>query len=438
METPIYDFVRGYASSGTLRLHMPGHKGLPRIGCEAMDITEIEGADALYEAEGVIAASEANAAALYGSARTLYSTEGSSQCIRAMVFLALQGRGDKTPPRILAGRNAHKAFVYAAALCGAEPDWLRGSPGERMTACTVTPEALEQALRAYGEPPAAVYITSPDYLGRTQDIAALARVCRRFGVPLLVDNAHGAHLRFLPEDRHPISLGADICCDSAHKTLPVLTGGAYLHISPAAPAGYAAAARQAMGLFGSTSPSYLTLCSLDLCNRALAEDLPAALRRLSAQSHSLRYALRTLGWRTLDTEPLHLSIAGDGIAMAKRLRSASMEPEYAARDALALLLSPEIMEEAALRLPKALGKNDIPAPAPPPEMPVPERVLPLRSAVFAPQETVPVSEAVGRICGAPTVACPPAIPVAVSGERIGPEAVRLMEYYGIDRVSVIK
>ena len=101
MTTPILDFLNTYAASDTLRLHMPGHKGLPALGCEALDITEIAGADALYEAGGIIAESERSAAALFGSARTLYSTEGSSQCIRAMVFLALQNRPSGAPGRIL-------------------------------------------------------------------------------------------------------------------------------------------------------------------------------------------------------------------------------------------------------------------------------------------------------------------------------------------------
>jgi len=91
MTTPIVDFVRRYAQSGTARLHMPGHKGQSLLGCEPWDITEIRGADELYEAEGIIAQSEANATRLFGTAHTYYSTEGSSQCIRAMLCLAMQG-----------------------------------------------------------------------------------------------------------------------------------------------------------------------------------------------------------------------------------------------------------------------------------------------------------------------------------------------------------
>ncbi|MDY3764348.1 MAG: amino acid decarboxylase, partial [Candidatus Ventricola sp.] len=225
MNTPIADFVRRYATSGTARLHMPGHKGRAFLGCEALDITEIAGADSLYEAHGIIRESEENASALFGSARTLYSTEGSSQCIRAMLFLCLTCRASGAKPVVVAARNVHKAFVFAAALLDIEIVWLWPESMTSLCACEVTPQRLERTLSAMDAPPAAVYITSPDYLGGQADVAALARVCHAHGTVLAVDNAHGAYLRFLSPSRHPLDLGADICCDSAHKTLPVLTGG---------------------------------------------------------------------------------------------------------------------------------------------------------------------------------------------------------------------
>ena len=113
MNTPIADFVRRYAASDAVRFHMPGHKGRPFLGCEPWDITEIAGADALYEAEGIIAESEKNAGALFGSRRTCYATEGASQCIRAMLYLAVTAGKSRT---VVAARNIHRAFISAAAL----------------------------------------------------------------------------------------------------------------------------------------------------------------------------------------------------------------------------------------------------------------------------------------------------------------------------------
>ena len=129
MNTPVVDFVRRYARQRTTRMHMPGHKGRGPLGCEELDITEIAGADELYEAEGIIAQSEANATQLFGTARTYYSTEGSSQCIRAMLHLALQMRPAKAGrPVLLAARNAHKALLYAAALLDFDIQWLWPAP----------------------------------------------------------------------------------------------------------------------------------------------------------------------------------------------------------------------------------------------------------------------------------------------------------------------
>lgn len=225
MQTPIVDFVRRYQKDGVTRFHMPGHKGQSYLGCEWADITEICGADSLYEADGIIAESEENASALFGSGRTFYSTEGSSQCIRAMLSLALSRHNGKERSVVLAARNVHKAFVYAAALLDFDVEWLWPEDGMKsLCSCKVSPAQVEkQIVRSR---PVAVYLTSPDYLGGQMDIRSIAEVCHREGVLLLVDNAHGAYLHFLKQSVHPLDLGADMCCDSAHKTFPVLTGGA--------------------------------------------------------------------------------------------------------------------------------------------------------------------------------------------------------------------
>ena len=438
MNTPVADFVQRYAKAGTARLHMPGHKGRCFLGCEPWDITEIHGADALYEAEGILAESEQNAAALFGSQRTCYSTEGSSQCIRAMLYLAVAASGSHT---VVAARNVHRAFVSAAALLDLEIRWLWPEESRSLCGCPISPAQLEETLHSLPEPPAAVYLTSPDYLGGMAEIPALAQVCHQHGTLLLVDNAHGAYLRFLQPSLHPLDLGADLCCDSAHKTLPVLTGGAYLHLSSTAPAQLAPLAKSALGLFGSTSPSYLTLASLDLCNRYLAEGYPQRLAEAVERLAELRERLTAAGWRVEPSDPLRVTVAAPrgvtGQELAGQLRRQGVECEYADRDFLVLMATPENTPEELAQAATALGQ--CPGEANPPQLPLArgERACSIRQAAFAPRETVDAAHSLGRVCGLPTVGCPPAIPIAVSGERITPEALALFAYYGIEQVEVL-
>lgn len=214
---------------------------------------------------------------------------------------------------LLAGRNAHKAFVNAAALLDVPVRWLCPAAGEAYYSGAVTPEQLEWELARSREPVTAVYLTCPDYLGELPDVAALATVCRRAGVLLAVDNAHGAYLKFLSPSRHPMDLGADLCCDSAHKTLPVVTGGAYLHIAHQAPELLHRQAKASMGLWGSSSPSYLILQSLDAANELLA-DYPEKLQALLPQLESLRRRLAARGWEVRPGR------AAEGDAVSQRVR----------------------------------------------------------------------------------------------------------------------
>ena len=470
MTTPIVDFVRQYARSGISRLHRPGHKGQPFLGCEAWDITEIKGADELYEAEGIIARSEANATALFGTARTYYSTEGSSQCIRAMLALALR-RAPKTGKRVLlAARNAHKALLYAAALLDFDIRWLWPAPEDvgALCSCPVTVQALSTALEelaGQGRTPFGVYLTSPDYLGSVQDIAGLAAVCKARGVPLLVDNAHGAYLHFLPGgSRHPIALGAAMCCDSGHKTLPVLTGGAYLHLGPDAPVQDEATVRNTLNLFGSTSPSYLILQSLDACNAVLAGDYPRRLVQCCAALEGLRRSLNKaaaarqcpvpLAVAGAQQEPMKLTLDAaalgcTGTALADALRRAQLECEYADPRYVVLMFTPENPPQDFERLQTALEQllAAVPAGLSRPENRAGEfaalqqqavQRCTIRQAVLGAQVRVPVHKALGRVCAMPTVSCPPAIPVAVSGEEITPAAIALMQRYGIKELSVLR
>ena len=441
MNTPVCDFVAAYEQSGIARLHMPGHKGKGPLGCEGRDITEIAGADSLYEAGGVIAQSEQNAAALFGAKATFYSAGGSSQCIGAMLCLALQKSKSRV---VLAARNAHKSFLHAAALLDADVRWLWPRPYS-LLACPVTPEMLENALAALPEAPAAVYITSPDYLGNVQPVAALAKVCHAHGAPLLVDNAHGAYLHFLPAPAHPLDEGADLCCDSAHKTLPVLTGGACLHLGHGLLKAEAGEVRAALSLFGSTSPSYLILQSLDACNRYLADEARPKLAACARAVEALKADLAAQGWAVAESEPLKVTLHASkrgwrGDALADFLRKSGVECEYADPDDLVLMVSPQNSPEDLEKVRAALAAagQGSEAPQTPPQMARPRQAMGIRAALLAPAEEVPVAAAAGRVCAAPTVGCPPAVPVVVSGEEISPDAAAVFRYYGIETVRVVR
>lgn len=443
MQTPIADFVRAYAKADGARFHMPGHKGKAFLGCEPYDITEITGADALYEAEGIIAESEKNAAKLFGTRATFYSTEGSSQCIRAMLFLAVRGWQGNGRPYVIAARNAHKAFLYAAALLDIDVVWLYPKKLHALCSCQILPEQLAAVLSQQKQPPAAVYVTSPDYLGGQLALGELARICHRHGTILAVDNAHGAYLHFMEERTHPMDVGADICCDSAHKTLPVLTGGAYLHIAKTAPKQLGEEARQALVLFGSTSPSYLTLASLDLCNAYLAEHYRKRLSDTMESLAKLRGLLRGNGWRIEESDPLKLTVRMPDedlrFRLMERLRGAGIAYEYADMEYLVFMVTPENDRADYDRLLAAMGMNDAPYQDKKGWSPVSCRqVCSVREAFFAPQERVKTERAIGRVCGAPSVGCPPAVPIAAAGELIDENAVALLKYYGNDTVVVLR
>lgn len=446
MKTPVYSFIKDYSEKNGTRLHVPGHKGKNTGFCEAADITEIEGADVLYHETGILMESQKNAAMVFGTAKSLYSTEGSSLCIRAMLalikMLAVKN-GTKTV--IAAGRNAHKVFMTTAALLDIDIRWIFPENKKNVVSADISPEYLEEFLDSQDVLPSAVYVTSPDYLGNTVDINSIAEICHTRGVLLAVDNAHGAYLKFLSECRHPVYLGADICCDSAHKTLPVLTGGAYLHISQKAPDAFKENAERAMSLFASTSPSYLILSSLDKANEFLSGSFAQRLEALADRLDNMKNKLLSAGFELTGDEPLKISVCPKsygylGDELADILRNNGIECEFSDPDYIVMMFTVnnsenEIsdVENILLSLKKKAELN-----CTPPQIPVLKTELCMKDALFLPSETIKTEDAVGRILASPSVTCPPAVPIAISGELLNEEAVKSFLYYGIKQINVVK
>ncbi len=450
---PVKKFIEMYKESKKVRLHMPGHKGA--FGYED-DITEVHGADSLYEASGIIAESEKKTAELFGAASTFYSTEGSSQVIKAMCFLAMQRwyATHKGKPVILATRNAHKSFIYADMLLGFDIKWMYPKREEySLCKCELTPEELDGYIKNNDQGSiAAVYVTSPDYLGNILDIEGLAKVAHKYDIPLLVDNAHGAYLKFLEKNIHPITLGADMCADSAHKTLPVLTGGAYLHISKNSlflkNDGFEQEVRKALLMFGSTSPSYMIMESLDeAINRIKTEDYAKTEKRVA----KLEKELTSIGYKLLNyNEPLKIVVdlrgqSINGTELSNKLRKKGVECEYADPDFLVTMWSPfneypqdydkfrnamsEVWNEVDESLVADLEIGDYKLPY--------VKYQPYE-VKFLPHKKVKVDDSlVGKIVADTSVSCPPAVSPIVAGETIDKNILLVLKYYGIIEIEVL-
>ena len=435
MTTPIVDFIEKYKKTDALRLHTPGHKGKNILGFEGYDITELDGADELFCPSGIIAESEKNASDIFG-VPTYYSTEGSSLCIRAMIYLLSQIRGQK--PVIIAGRNAHKSFIYAAAMTDADVIFTKPRENDTHLSVTVTAKDVEETIKESEKPASAVFITTPDYPGKMTELSEISAVCKKYDALLLVDCAHGAYLHFTGNS--PLSY-ADICCSSAHKTLPALTGAAYLHVKYPIPA---TAVKAALAAFASTSPSYLILASLD----ALNPYLTGHKKRLSEfipKVDELKSKLKSKSFELYGDEPLKITVNAAkygyiGDEIAEYLIKNSVYPEYADKEYITFMITPEVEEEGLKRLfdvlsslPQKQALNVKPV-----TLITPKRVMSVREAFFSQKEILPTRSCAGRVCSDVNISCPPAVCPISCGELVGEDMIPVLLDIGIKELSVIK
>ncbi len=436
--SPLYDRLIQHEALERASFHTPGHKGrffspdLLRV-----DYTELPDTDALYEASDVIFRTEQRAAELFGAGRSLISAGGCSLAIQAMLRLASMRGG-----RILCARNAHRSAVNAMALLGIDPVWLMPDGGNGYTG-RISPENVRAAFEACPGI-TACYITSPSYYGELCDIGAISGICHEYGALLLVDNAHGSHLAFLRENRHPLALGADMTACSLHKTLPVLTGGALLNIAGNIPA---QEAKQAMALFGSTSPSYIIMSSIDLCVTYMngmgredyrrCEDTVAGLRMIADKRGIPRPGGECDPLRlTLNTAAVGLT----GQAQQEYFEGCGIDCEFCDGENAVLIVTPFNTDGDIERVRRAILDMPISAPVTGRHegFVLPEKKMTLREAVLSPSEEVSILCAAGRTAADTACPCPPGVPLIMPGEEISPETAELMHDKGIERIRTVK
>ena len=414
-------------------LHMPGHKRrqppAPGLSCYAFDLTEIDGADDLHDADGILAQAMGRTAALYGSARCWYLVGGSTVGLLAGIR-AVAPFGSE----VIVARGCHKAVYHALELGRLTAHYVTAPVVEAFGVYgSIPPAAVEAALAAHPRA-RCVILTSPTYEGVQSDVAALAALCHARGVPLLVDEAHGAHYLPFAEPLGwrggAVAAGADLVVQSAHKTLPSLTQTAWLHrngtlVDPAA-------VDRQLDVFETSSPSYPLLVSLDGCTGWLRENGPAAFAAWRARLD--RFAAAARRWHNtpvlgLGPERRDFFAFDDGkillrigAAGAAQLRAAGFEPEMVCGPNVLAMTSPCDDGDALDRLADWLGERDAAAPPPPRAgallpAPGPARCT-IAEALDRPAATMPLAEAVGKTAAEYVWAYPPGVPLVAPGEQV--------------------
>lgn len=438
---PLYDGILKHNKKNRSSFHTPGHKNgrfLAPLDLYTTDLTELPDTDALYEAQGIIGEAEQLAARLFGTQATCFSSGGCTLCIQAMLRLMCP-RGGK----MLFGRTVHRSAVHAMALLGIEPVWVlpRDDAGEGLPG-RVTCEDVKEIIAQHPDI-VAVYLTTPDYYGCLTDLSDLCRFLDGKNIPLVLDCAHGSHLFFQEETAGYTSQAAMAAC-SAHKTLPVLTGGAFLHIYEER---FVPGAKEAMALFGSTSPAYPVLASLDVGRAFLEQEGALLFEKLRKRVNRIKKMFTQKGFRQPLglVDPVRLTFSAmdlgyTGEEVAEYLRTQGVEPEYA--DQLWVVLLPTIMNEERdfERLEKALLNLEPRAPL---DVRVGRIALPAvamtpRQALFSPREKVPVVQAVGRIAADVHCPCPPGVPVVMPGEIVDEQIKRILLKSGNCIINMVK
>ena len=478
MKRNLFEELKTYGESDFYPFHMPGHKRNPDSGflpeMYKIDITEIDGFDNLHHAEGIIKNAQEKAASLYHSKETFYLINGSTVGILTSIA-ALSDRGKK----LIMARNCHKAVYHGAFLNQLETEYIYPKMIEEfgisdgITAQQVEDKIQEIILREgisdeqAGKLIAGIVVTSPTYDGILSDVNSIVKIAHNYGIPVIVDQAHGAHFGFhsaFPENA--VSDGADLVIHSTHKTLPAPTQTALLHYNSLLVS--LETVKKYLKIYQSSSPSYVLMAGIDSCmdfvkreGQERLEQLLISRKELSERSKELKKmkiypSMLERGINGHDIskiffqgteEPgrLLISVRGSGFTgqqLYDVLRETyHLQMEMCASDYVIAILSMMDRKEGFDRLWKALSetdklltnteKNTKEEKTQFPEYChfQPDAVLKISDAYMAEEESVPLREAKGRIVSEFVNLYPPGIPLLVPGEKIDDKMIPMIEAY---------
>lgn len=453
----LYRALEIYSQEDYYPFHMPGHKRNPDTVNTDLpfdrDITEIEGFDNLHHPEGILKKAQETAANVYGTKECYYSVNGSTAALLAAVSAAVPRKG-----QILVARNCHKAVYHALYLRNLIPTyvypqmdpkwWINGG---------ISPDKVERALAENPEIKA-VLLTSPTYDGVVSDIEKIAEIVHRYEIPLIVDEAHGAHFHF--SNYFPTSaaeLGADLVIQSFHKTLPSMTQTAVLH--NCSDRVDSRLIRRFMGIYQSSSPSYILMASMDACMEKMSSDgnemfreftkiLEKTRRRLSECKYIRLVSpeIGTAGVFDYDRSKLlfstrYASMTGSELAQIL-LEKYHIQVEMETEHYVLALAAVGDSEEGFERLCQAIEEIDQEEAQKKKEKREAEEPKARRTAYTSLSQFMSITEAmeseseirkleesVGRISAEFGYLYPPGIPLIVPGEQITGQFIRNMRIY---------
>ena len=452
MNTPIYNKLKELDSEKRIPFHMPGHKRTDFgafFGIEKMDITEITDYDNLHEPEGIIRESMDLVKDIFKSTESWYLVGGSTLGILVSISSVCKP-GDK----ILIGRNCHKAVYNCIRLLQLETVYCYADISQKYDVCVdMKPEMVEKKLK---ENPGikAVVLTSPTYEGVVSDIKGIKKIIQPYGIPLIVDEAHGAHLHY--SKYFPVSaadLGADIVIQSFHKTLPSMTQTAVLHIC--SDMADVEKIKRFMGIYQTSSPSYILMASMDACMDKLRKDGQQMFREFTFNLEKARQRLSKCekikliegsmiegsGIYDFDRSKLLFSTVGtsvNGRLLHQILRDRyHIEMEMAAEKYVLGIAAVGDTEEGFERLCTAIEEIDA-------EIQQTDeseesqyhtsharmtQLMTISQAVDAQQRRYSLKESVGKVSAEFAYLYPPGIPIIVPGEQITGQFVRNVRRY---------
>ncbi|MGE5613953.1 MAG: aminotransferase class I/II-fold pyridoxal phosphate-dependent enzyme [Bacillota bacterium] len=446
-KTPIFDAIKAYTDSNPLPFHMPGHKlgkGIPsrfKSGIEKLDLTEIPDTDNLHVPTGVVKEAQELAAEAFGAQMSFFLVNGSTVGLHAAISAVCEpGR------RLIVGRDSHRAVINGMLMAGVKPYYiLPGFSGEYGINTGITPEAVEKAL-AEAPDSAGVLITRPSYYGICSDIAKISEIVHAHGKILIVDEAHGAHLVF--NRRLPVcalEAGADLCIQSAHKTLPAFTQGAYLHIGSERVD--KERVRYFLDIYQTTSPSFIIMAFLDIAREIMQKNGEEALDRLIDSISLYGENVEDCGIRLLNAQKLPgfrhdptrvvANLAGIGISgfYAEKLlrKNNNIQAEMSDLNNIVFITTvadgPETVEYLfrALRgLAHFRGESNHGAASLAKQLEIPEQAMEPSEVLNTGVKRVPLKDAAGHVSRNIIAPYPPGIAVICPGEKFSADTVELL------------